>query len=240
MGRIVIRETNIMKALWLENLNIQERYSLRDENLHHLVNVVRIEQGEKLLLLNGKGLIIEAEVESVSKKELILKHVFSEKSPRAFEFDLAIGMPKREALELCLKQATELGFRKIFLVKSEYSQMKFPETERIQNLLVSALEQSNNAFLPQVFSVEWNEIPWDEYQEALLLDSQTKISKSSTNSSLSPKLLIVGPEGGFSMREINFLHGLDQVKVVHLPTPILRTPTAVAAGAGILIHGLLK
>lgn len=229
-----------MKGIWQETLTIQERYSLHDESLHHLVNVVRIEPGEKLLLLNGKGLIIETEVESVSKKELILKHLFSENSIRAFEFDLAIGMPKREALELCLKQATELGFRRIYLVKSDYSQMKFPETDRVNNLLVSALEQSNSAFLPEVISVEWSHIPWGEYQEALLLDSQTKITKSSTNSSLSSKLLIVGPEGGFSLKEINFLHSLDQVRVAHLPTPILRTPTAVAAGAGILIHGLLK
>lgn len=229
-----------MKAIWQEKLEVQDRYSIRDESLHHLVNVVRIEQGEKLLLLNGKGLTIETEVESVSKKDLILKHIFSENSLRTFDFDLAIGMPKRDALELCLKQATELGFRKIFLIKSEYSQMKFPEAERIQNLLVSALEQSNSAFLPEVISADWDNIPWNDYQEALLLDSQTKISKSSTNSSLSPKLLIVGPEGGFSLKEIKFLHALDQVRVVHLPTPILRTPTAVAAGAGILIHGLLK
>ena len=90
-----------MKAIWQEKLEVQDRYSIRDDSLHHLVNVIRIEQGEKLLLLNGRGLTIETEVESVSKKELILKHIYSENTLRTFDFDLAIGMPKREALELC-------------------------------------------------------------------------------------------------------------------------------------------
>lgn len=230
-----------MRAHWMKELSMQDSYILKDEALHHLVNVIRIEAGEDLLLMNGSGFEVLTTVESISKRELRLNFKSSSDKQRPFHFDVAIGMPKRDALELCLKQATELGFRRIFLIKSEYSQMRFPETDRMEKLLISALEQSNAPFLPEIIEATWETLPFAEYAEVVLLDSQTKINtKNVPTDRMASRLLIVGPEGGFSPRELEFLHAKDSVKVVNLPTPILRTPTALATGAGIMIESLLK
>lgn len=230
-----------MRAHWLSDLTLQDSYVLKDESLHHLVNVIRIEVGEELLLLNGQGLQVLTEVENIAKRELRLKFKAHIPAERKYIFDLALGMPKREAFELCLKQATELGFRKIYLIRSAYSQMKAPEMDRMEKLLVSALEQSNASFMPEIEEVKWEEVPWSHYHSALLLDSQTSIKKPNFDSApTSPHLLIVGPEGGFSPEELKYLHSQNQVKVVNLPTPILRTPTALAAGTGIMLESLLK
>jgi 16S rRNA (uracil1498-N3)-methyltransferase len=220
---------------------MEDQYTLKGDELHHLVNVIRIEKEEPLLLLNGQGLIIETRVEMISKKEMILKRIDQRHGIRQFEFDLALGMPKREALELCLKEATELGFRRIYLIKSDFSQMRFPDKERTEKLLISALEQSNAPFLPEVIFTEWDQIPFNRYKRVLLLDSQTNdINSQGEILGGSEELLIVGPEGGFSAIEIQFLHSQSNIKVVNLPTPILRSPTAVATGAGIMIESLLK
>lgn len=227
-----------MRALFLSELTIEESYLLKDESLHHLVNVVRIEAHEEVLLLNGKGLKVLTAVEEVSKKFLKLKKLSSSEERRSFILDLALGMPKREALELSLKQATELGFRRIYLVKSEYSQMKYPETERTFKLLVSALEQSNGAFLPEIIETSWNEVPYMDYEASIFFDSRP--NKQSLELKGENNLLIIGPEGGFSPEEHDFFNGLDNIRMLNLPTPILRTPTAIAAGAGIVIRGLLK
>ncbi|MCM2349617.1 MAG: 16S rRNA (uracil(1498)-N(3))-methyltransferase [Bacteriovoracaceae bacterium] len=230
-----------MRAHWVKDLIEQDSYVLKDQSLHHLVNVVRIEAGEELMLLSGAGLMVVTTVESISKRELKLKFKEKIEDQRSFNFDLALGMPKRDALELCLKQATELGFRNIYLVRSDFSQMRFPEADRVEKLLVSALEQSNAPYLPQVQEADWKSIPWDQYSEAILMDSQTKIqAPKKTSDSLSPRLLIIGPEGGFSSGELQFLHSKERVRVVNLPTPILRTPTALAVGAGLMIESLLK
>lgn len=230
-----------MRALWLKDLEILEQYTLKGDELHHLLNVIRIEKNESLLLLNGRGLLIETAVEMISKRELVLKKVALVQGKRSFEIDLALGMPKREALELCLKQATELGFKRIYLIKSDYSQMKFPEKDRIEKLMVSALEQSNAPFLPEVYFSTWQEISWNRYRRGILLDSQTLRGQSVPTEQLGgEELLIVGPEGGFSKSEIEYLHSIPNIKVVNLPTPILRTPTAVAAGAGFMMESLLK
>ncbi len=230
-----------MRAHWVSSLEIEDQYTLKGDELHHLVNVVRIEKEEPLLLLNGQGLIIETRVEMISKREMILKRTGQRRGVRHFEFDLALGMPKREALELCLKEATELGFRRVYLIKSDFSQMRFPDKDRTEKLLISALEQSNAPFLPEVFFTEWSGIPLNRYKRVLLLDSQTKdIHSQGDMGDGSEELLIVGPEGGFSAVEIQLLHSQANIKIVNLPTPILRSPTAVATGAGIMMESLLK
>lgn len=230
-----------MRASYLKDLEIHENYILKGDALHHLVNVVRIKEGDELLLLNGKGLKVTTFVESLSKKELKLKLHQHQTVGREYNFDVALGIPKREALELCLKQATELGFRRIYLIRSDYSQMRAPEADRMEKLLISALEQSNAGFLPEIIEADWKELPWKEYDYSIMLDSQT-IPEKTDKSTLSSgsHLLIIGPEGGFSGGELAFLHGQEKLKVVNLPTPILRTPTALAAGAGMMIESLRK
>lgn len=227
-----------MRASFQKDLTLQDSYQLRGDVAHHLVNVVRIELNEEILLLNGAGLKVKTKVSALSKREVTLTKIDHEEATRSFAMDLALGIPKKEALELTLKQAVELGFRRIYLVRSQYSQTKLPEADRLFSLLISALEQSNSAFLPELIPAEWKEIPASDYHEILMMDSQNA-SQRTPSKKLNSSLLIVGPEGGFSPEEAQFLHQLPNIRIVNLPTPILRTPTAVATGAGILLGSLL-
>jgi 16S rRNA (uracil1498-N3)-methyltransferase len=202
------------------------------------VNVIRVERDEELLLLNGKGYSVTTRISEVTKKSLVVKRLSESQTEIKHKIDIAIGIPKKEALELCLKEAVELGLRKIFLVRSAYSQTRIPDTERIESLLISALEQSNSAFLPEVRESSWETLPWNDYGTVLLLDSQE--GKASGSNARSPEnLLIIGPEGGFSPSELEFLRSQNSVESLLLPTPILRTPTALAVGAGILLQRLM-
>jgi len=228
-----------MRASFQKDLVLQESYQLKGDAAHHLVNVVRVELNEEILLLNGAGLTIKTKVSSISKRELILTNIGASQVSRNYGMDLALGIPKKEALELSLKQAVELGFRKIYLIRGEFSQTRLPEPERLESLLISALEQSNAAFLPEIIQSSWDELPISEYSEILMMDSQSKTQDTKYAKSLESRLLIVGPEGGFSPAESELLHKMPKIRILNLPTPILRTPTAVAVGAGILLESLL-
>lgn len=228
-----------MRASFQEDLKLQDSYQLKGDAAHHLINVLRIEINDEVLLLNGAGLSVKTKVTSLTKKEISLVKIESEESERKLGLDLALGIPKKEALELCLKQAVELGFRKVYLVRAQYSQTRLPETERLKSLLVSALEQSNACFLPEIIYASWVEIPTTEYSEILMLDSQNKTQNAKMAKSLQAKLLIVGPEGGFSQEETSLIYNMPNIRILNLPTPILRTPTAVSTGAGILLGSLL-
>lgn len=228
-----------MRALYLEKLPSGDHCELQGDVLHHLTQVVRIKADDELLLLDGKGNKIFGKVEAVSKKTLMLAITHRETLTQESTYDLALVVPKKDALELCLKEATELGFATIYLVRGDYSQMKIPDHDRIKNLLVSALEQSNSAFLPQIQEVSLSGISWNEYQKVLWLDSQSSISEESSVTGSGKDILLVGPEAGFSPDERSYLLEVKNLERVHLPTPIMRTPTAVAAGAGLLLQRLL-
>lgn len=228
-----------MRAVYLENLEAQPQYLLAGDAFHHLVHVVRIARGDEVLLLNGKGLQVRTRVTEVQKKTVTLVKLDEKVVALPYQYDLALGIPKKEALELCLKEAVELGFRRIFLVRGTYSQVKIPETDRIRSILVAALEQSNSPVLPEVLEARWDEIPWNDYGTVLLLDSQNPSGNRQEKIS-GAGLLVVGPEGGFSADETALLRSANMVEVLRLETPILRTPTAVATGAGILLQRLMS
>ncbi|HXH73972.1 MAG TPA: RsmE family RNA methyltransferase [Bacteriovoracaceae bacterium] len=229
-----------MRAIWLPEIKASVEHVLTGEPHHHLVNVARIEVQDELMLLDGKGLRAKTTVTAANKKEIRLQENSRELVEPRIVMDLALGIPKRDALELALKQATELGFRRIYLIRAGFSQMKVPEFERMQKLLVSALEQSNSPFMPEILEKKWNEIPWDEYGLKLMMDSQTLESTKVAVDLSQPSLLLVGPEAGFASIELSFLHARPGLEILNLPTPILRTPTAVAAGAGCLLQRLIE
>lgn len=228
-----------MRAFYLKDLTQQDVYSLKGDEAHHLINVVRLQVSEELLLLNGQGLMVFTTVEFVSRKELVLKYIRHEERSNSSIIDLALGIPKKEALELSLKQAVELGVGRIFLVRGEYSQIKIPDLERLEALLVSALEQSNSPHLPQLSSSDWENLPFSDYAQINWMNSQPTASLS-LSSTKGRQLLMVGPEGGFSPNEVHQISKLENLQTIYLPTPILRTPTAMSAGVGFLFGRLLN
>jgi 16S rRNA (uracil1498-N3)-methyltransferase len=228
-----------MRAIFQKHLILNESYELKGDTAHHLINVVRVDLNEEILLLNGAGLNIKTKISSLTKREVTLALIESAQVTRSYLLDLAIGIPKKEALELSLKQAVELGFSKIYLVRGAYSQTRLPEPERLDSLLISALEQSNAAYLPEIIHANWDEIPVSKYSEIIMMDSQNKTQDVKLGKGSGSRLLIVGPEGGFSPMESELLHKIPKIWILNLPTPILRTPTAVSVGAGILLRSLL-
>ncbi len=214
-------------------------YSLKGDEAHHLINVVRLQVSEELLLLNGQGLMVFTAVEFVSRKELVLKYIRHEERADSSMIDLALGIPKKEALELSLKQAVELGVGRIFLVRGDYSQIKIPDLERLEALLINALEQSNSTHLPKLSSSDWENLPFGDYAQINWMNSQPTASLS-LSSTKGRQLLMVGPEGGFSPNEVHLISKLENLQTIFLPTPILRTPTAMSAGVGFLFGRLLN
>lgn len=229
-----------MRALYFPHDPTAKEIEIIGDKLHHLLNVVRVGDGEDILLLDGKGIKTHTRICSISKKGIKVSVESYEVVLQGHNIHLAIGIPKKDALELSLKQATELGVKIIYLIRSDFSQNRIPELERLESVLVSALEQANTPFLPNVVSVSWEDIPWGEYAECVLMDSQGKREKyASESKGQDHKLLIIGPEGGFSPNELTFFETHKNIRKLQLPTPILRTPTAVATGVGFLLGTLL-
>ena len=230
-----------MRAIFdsdLKSASIGEVLVVKGDSFHHLANVVRVKQGETVKIFNGAGLEVTTETISIEKKQLSLK-IFEvrEHGLRAVTLDVLIGTPKKEALEQCLKEAVELGVSKIYLAETDFSQKHFLTPERQHSLLVSSLEQSNNPFLPEIVNIKPSELSLESYDQIVLFDS--------VNSGVGPFkpqalkiLIVIGPEGGFSESELVWWKSHPQALTVHLPTAIMRTPTALSCAIGFTLGKL--
>ena len=147
--------------------------------------------------------------------------------------DLILGLPKKDYLDEVLEKSVELGIRKILCFRSDYSQKQKIKDERVDRILINALKQSNNPYLPEIVFVErLLDDALEKYSTCYLfsLDNHEGFADSlGVNEDVA---LIIGPEGGFSEEEERNFLGKPNVSAVHLPTSILRTPTAVVAAAG--------
>ncbi|MBY0516232.1 MAG: 16S rRNA (uracil(1498)-N(3))-methyltransferase [Bacteriovoracaceae bacterium] len=207
--------------------------SLGDESFHHLTKVIRIKNNENVLLLNGIGLKAIACIQNITKKEIVLKVESVTTCERLSNVQALVFAPKKDALDLMLKSACELGIETVYLYRGEFSQERLPEERRIQAILQSAVEQSNNPWMPNVVILESIEkMDPQNFEKILLLDlnesesSQFKINLKNKN------LIVVGPEAGFSETERENMKKWGNAYFLNFPTPILRAPTALVAGLG--------
>lgn len=219
-----------MKAVYhKDHVGEGAELSIDGDRFHHLANVLRTKIGDELLLLDGAGQRTVCIVTAISKKSLVVRGLSSQQVPRVASCDVLLFFPKREALESMLKMATEMGVNHIYLFRGQYSQDKFPDPERVEALLRSAMEQSNNPWKPEIVLCQ-TPADWPRHEHTILMDvasvPTSRIDKTKSS------LLVIGPEAGFSDDERRSLQSRAHVTVLSFPTPILRASTALPAGLG--------
>lgn len=208
--------------------------SVTGDSAKHL-QVVRIKGNEEILVLNGKGGKALTRVGVISKNqiELLVEQFIECDSPH--QISLAIGTPKKEAFEDILKMAVELGVLNIYPLTTVFSQYVYHESERIQRILESALVQSNNSFMPIVHSQIKLDIFLENLKIPLFFFNSRPSECEKVEKINGEKIVLIGPEGGFSSNEEALIYSKTNVFSIHLPTPILRAPTAVASSIGYLL-----
>ncbi len=231
------------------------------ESLHAL-RVLRLEAGDRLQLLDGRGTVAEAELSPppngvnprkvrVASCRIIERR---EAPPPAMALALYVAPPRGKAFETVLREAVELGVAEIHPVLCEYGVARPEEaSDGWQATLLAAMKQSANPWLPRLFAP----LPLAEALSARLQGAVGLFGASpgaeahrltasghgdvATQPAASEPAAIhelwVGPEGGFSPAEEGLLlaHGL---RPVTLATCILRVETAVPALAGYLLGSL--
>ncbi len=225
-----------MRSVYLETkFELGGEYDLEGRAAHHLLNVVRVKQNETILGLNGEGVSAKLLIQDVNKKSISFKAIEVISHQRKMKFDLFIGKLKKDALDLSLKQATELGISTIYIVETEFSQRYRLNLERIDKLLISAMEQSNNPFKPEIKEVKAEEVEFLSYDKVLCFTMDKEQARPVYDFSQDQKvLLVIGPEGGLSILDQSLILNSagDKLAMINLPTYILRASTAVPTAVG--------
>lgn len=202
---------------------------LSSEESKHCVKVLRKQEGDTIHLIDGRGNFYEVKITLASQKKVGFEilSVWKE-APRSYSLHIAIAPTKsNDRFEWFLEKATEIGVDEITPLICEHSERKIIKNERMEKIILSATKQSLKASLPKLNpAISFNEFVQKEFNSDCFIahcEEQKKISLQSVVSANST--ILIGPEGDFSSKEIDF--ALDyNFKPVSLGNSRLRTETA--------------
>ena len=221
-----------MELFYNENLLAHdESMTFGPEESRHLSKVLRKKVGELIRVTNGKGLEWKGQIISTdSRKAATKKTEVTLHQNKIAPLHMAIAPTKsNDRLEWFLEKATEIGVTEITPLICDHSERKTIKPERMKKILVGALKQSAQYFLPQLN-------PLISFEALMKLDHpQTRLIAHCQNGNRIPLhqrgdlndeiLIMIGPEGDFSMREIKTAQNHSFTEIT-LSSQRLRTETA--------------
>lgn len=208
------------------------QYMLPEEESQHAVKVLRMNAGEHIHLINGRGGLFEAEIVSPHPKRCevkILSSTYEYGKPK-FRLHIAIAPTKmNERMEWFLEKATEIGIDEITPVICRFSERKELKIPRMEKILIAAMKQSVKAYLPKlnepcpIEQLLKSEVAGQKFIAHCYEDEKWLLKDAYSIGS--DAVVLIGPEGDFSKEEV--AQALQAgYKPVSLGNSRLRTETA--------------
>ena len=215
---------------------------LNEENSKHIVQVLRMQEGKQIKLTDGLGNIFLAEITDAHKKKCTVKIITREFiEPTNSKVCIAVSPVKNNSrLEWFLEKATEVGVTEIVPLMCDRTEKQFLKQDRMKGILISALLQSQQAWLPILIEPQKFEsfvnARKDENKFIAHCEEDKKLSLQTVVSSLQPinsSTVLIGPEGDFTKEEITLALENNYTPVA-LGNTRLRTETAALVAATLL------
>ena len=207
-------------------------YYLDEEESKHCIRVLRLQTGDEIQLVDGKGTFYTAVLADAHPKKTQLRIVSKQQdfNKRNHYLHIAIAPTKNiERLEWFLEKATEIGIDEISLIISQRSERKEAKAERLNKIITSAIKQSIKAYHPILNeAIALNKlltVPFDGQKFIAHCEEGEKFSLKNEVKPLGRYLILIGPEGDFTPKEINDALSND-FKAITLGESRLRTETA--------------
>ncbi|MCI9492104.1 MAG: 16S rRNA (uracil(1498)-N(3))-methyltransferase [Lachnospiraceae bacterium] len=218
-------------------------------DVNHIKNALRMKSGEQVRVSDQQGGNFLCEVAAISQEQVALKIIRpcagTELPVKATLFQ---GLPKGDKMEMIIQKGVELGACEIVPVAMQNCVVKLDGRKaaarqaRWQAIAESAAKQSKRSLIPQVLpvrsfaeAVEYAKtldlclMPYEQARGmAYTREVFGKIEKGSSVG------IFIGPEGGFSPKEIQAVEG--RMELVTLGNRILRTETAGVAALAMLAY----
>ncbi len=208
--------------------------TLPDEEAHHAAHVLRLRVGDRIGLLDGKGVSATAELITVSKREVLAQVVEHTEHPRerAAHIHLAVAPTKHsDRYEWFVEKAVEIGVDRITPLLTARTERTKLRTDRLERVAISAMKQSKRTWLPRIDApmdldallkdelAAQRLFGWCEGEQAPLMAAYAPSTDA---------LVLIGPEGDFTTDEATLLRA-QGFTAVGLGAARLRTETAALA-----------
>jgi 16S rRNA (uracil1498-N3)-methyltransferase len=215
---------------------------IKDGDFHHIKHVMRLHLGDSVIVNTQDGDAYRCDILHFEDQKVILeiKEKIESKS-LSYHLDIGLTMIKRDGFELALKKMTELGVEGIIPLMTDHSIIHIKDFEkkkiRYQSICKESSEQSERSYLPTIHDLSHlNDLDVSAYDHLFCAyareQNQTLKDELKQIHSSDKSLVLIGPEGGFSKKEIELLKkkGFQNVS---LGETILRAETAATYVASV-------
>lgn len=208
--------------------------ALTDDEAFHAAKVLRLREGETVQVTDGQGSWYDAQVRQSTPKRCDL-HILKQTTykPRPYSIEIALAPTKNiDRIEWFVEKATEMGIDKISFFYTKHSERRTIKLDRLQKIAVSAMKQSLQAYLPQLEEVgdfeKWLPKASEATAQKFIAHLPDDVLPPHLLKSALPNqnyLVLIGPEGDFTTKEIELTQQLGFQMAV-LGNTRLRTETA--------------
>ncbi len=220
-----------------QSLGEGQSVSLTREQAHYLFGVMRLAEGESILLFDGLSGEFEARIDAAGKRGGSLTCV---RQTRALQLPpdlwLMFAPIKKARTDFIVEKAAEMGAARICPVQTEFTNAERIRRDRLQAHAVEAAEQCGGTYVPEVTDLarldrilaDWPAERRLMFCDEALVGAQEALTTGDA-AVAGPWAILIGPEGGFSNSERQRLHAMPQATTVSLGPRILRADTAAVA-----------
>ena len=213
----------------------------------HAVRVLRLQTGDELFLMDGRGTFFRAEVTLASGKHCGYNIVEQLPQQKTWHGHLHLAMAPTKMMdrvEWMAEKATEIGFDELSFLNCQFSERRQLRVDRVEKIVVSAMKQSRKAWKPVVNDMmafkDFITTPrlgrkfiahcYDEIEKKdLFAELQAIVNDNDDdNDKYQPLTVLIGPEGDFSIDEVR-LAMANGYESITLGQSRLRTETAALA-----------
>ncbi len=213
-----------------------EFYTLTEEESKHCVRVLRMSEGAEFYISDGCGTMFKVAVIEADPKRCKVRIVeyTEEYEKRDYFLHMAVAPTKNmDRYEWFVEKAVEIGVDEITPLLCDHSERKTIKTERLEKIATSAVKQSLKAYMPRINDMtpfkQFVSSPFDGLKFIAHCEKdEERLLLKDLISGGEKVLILIGPEGDFSLEEINFARSKG-FRYISLGKSRLRTETAAIA-----------
>lgn len=210
-----------------------DSYSLDEKESKHIIRVLRMAKDQEIKLIDGRGNLYYGVIKEPDQKKCVIRitRIINNYEVKTYSLHVAISPLKNpERFEWFVEKSVEIGLDEITPLICKNTEKTGIKTERVNNLIISAMKQSLKAIKPILNEpCDFREFITEQVTGIrMIAHCDNRLSRQSISEVYSKNkdaTLLIGPEGDFSREEIESAVRMGFIPV-HLGTSRLRTETA--------------
>lgn len=189
----------------------ERRVVLPEGEARHLRSVLRGQEGDEIVVVDGAGGWYRVEITHLSSEQVVGRILEARADVREPDVHVTVGfgiLKKRSRVETFVEKAVELGVRRIVPLKTAHTERTSVRGDRLKNVMIAAVKQCRRSWLPGIGEAQTVQRLLQERGEAQGFVCRGDADDESFSDVIAREfppervLLLVGPEGGFADAEV--------------------------------------